>query len=164
MEQKQEIKQQIKIEPISWEAEEFDIPKRNIGWYVVVGAMLIILLVYTIYVNYWILSAVIVMVGVVFYLTGNLKPRTMEYLINETGIQIGDKVFSYDQLKTFWFSRSEGAVKLNLISIFHLMPVISIRVTNELENKIRETLIQVLPESKNKREDWIDRINRILKI
>lgn len=164
MEQKQEIKQQTRIEPISWEAKEFDVPKRSIEWYIIISIILIALLVYTIYISYWILSAVIVVVSVVLYLVGSLKPRTMKYLINEAGIQIGDKVFSYDQLKTFWFSRSEDGIKLNLISTFHLMPVISIYVTKELENKIRETLIKVLPESKNESEDWVDRINRILKI
>ena len=149
---------------VEWETEEFDKHERSTVWYLGFGTILLLALAYTVYIGQWLLSALIVMVGVSIYLSGRIKPNKIKCLINERGVSIGDKQFGYDQLKTFWFSKTEEGIKLNLITIFRLMPVVSIKITNELEPKIREALMSVIPESKNKKEDWIDRAGRILKV
>ena len=154
----------VNITKVEWETEEFDKHKRGAGWYLGLGTILLLALVYTIYIRQWLLSSLIIMIGVSLYLSGRIKPNKIKCSINESGVSIGDKQFGYDQLKTFWFSRTEEGIKLNLITIFRLMPVVSIKITNELEPKIREALVSVIPESKNKKEDWIDRAGRILKV
>jgi len=156
--------QSNKIQPIYWEAEEFEIPTRGIKWYIFVTGILLLALAYTIWISHWILSAVVVMVGVVLYLSGNLKPRVIKYMIDSQGVKVGDRVFQYNELKTFWFSNSHKITKLNLISIFKLMPVISIKIPSDMKEKIKNILSEFLPETQNKGEDWIDRINRFLKV
>lgn len=154
----------IKTSKIEWEAEEFDSYDRDARWYLGAGIVLMLALVYTIYIKQWILTAVALMVGVVLFLSGRIKSQKRRCVIDNNGIEIGDKQFNYDKLKTFWFSKSNGVIKLNLITVFRLMPVISIHITRELESKIREVLVNFLPESKNQKEDWIDRINKILRV
>ncbi len=156
--------QSDKIEPIQWEAEEFETHARDTKWYIIVSCILLLALAYTIWISHWVLSAVVVMVGVVLYLSGRLKPRIIKYMIDSQGVKVGDRVFKYNKLKTFWFSDSDRITRLNLISIFRLMPVISIWIKAEMKDKIRTALSQVLPESQNKGEDWIDKINKFLKV
>lgn len=157
--------QSEKIETISWEAREFDIYKRDAKWYVIVITILLLVIMYTIYVKYWMLTGVTVMVGVVLYLSGTLKPKLIKYIVNNTGISIGDKLFTYNSdLKIFWFSNVNRVIKLNLISTIKLMPVISIKVSSDKKDKIRNVLLKFLPESDNEGEDWIDKINRFIKV
>ena len=156
--------QSDKIEPIQWEAEEFETHTRDTKWYIIVSCILLLALAYTIWISHWVLSAVVVMVGVVLYLSGRLKPRIIKYMIDSQGVKVGDRIFQYNELKTFWFSTSHKITKLNLISIFKLMPVISISIQGDMKEKIKNILSQFLPESQNRGEDWIDRINRFLKI
>ena len=160
----EEIVGSVKIEPIKWVAKEFDRHNRSMGWYLGIGAVLLAVLAYTIYFKSWLLCVLVVMVGVALYFSGKMEPKDIECTIDEKGIKIGDKQFEYAQLKTFWFSKTEDSLKLNLITIFRFMPVISVSITNDLRPKINEALIQVMPESENKKEDWIDRISRILKV
>jgi len=157
--------QSEKIETISWEAREFDIYKRDAKWYVIVIAILLLVIMYTIYVKYWMLTGVTVMVGVVLYLSGTLKPKLIKYMVNNTGIFVGDKLFTYNSnLKIFWFSNVNRVIKLNLISTIKLMPVISIKIPSDKKDKIRNVLLKFLPESDNEGEDWIDKINRFIKV
>ena len=157
--------QSEKIETISWEAREFDIYKRDAKWYVIVVTILLLVIMYTIYIKYWMLTGVAIMVGVVLYLSGTLKPKQIKYIVNNTGIFIDDKLFTYNSdLKIFWFSNVNRIVKLNLISTIKLMPVISIKVPSDKKDKIRNVLLKFLPESDNEGEDWIDKINRFIKV
>ena len=160
----QEIRQPIGTNPIEWEAEEFETHARDAKWYIIVSCILLLILAYTIWISHWILSAVVVMVGIVLYLSGRLKPRIIKYIIDNQEVKVGDKVFKYNELKTFWFSKADGVTKLNLISTFRLMPVISIRIQGDMKEKIKDVLGKFLPEAQNRGEDWIDRINRFLKI
>ncbi len=157
--------QSEEIKPINWEAREFDTYTRDAKWYVVAIAVLLLAIIYTIYIQYWILTGVVIMVGVALYLSGTLKPKQIKYIVNNTGITIGDKLFTYDNdLKTFWFSDVDGEIKLNLISTIKLMTVISIKVPSDKKDSIRNVLLKFLPESDNKGEDWLDKINRFIKV
>jgi len=148
-----------------WEAEEFEIQPRNLSWYAIRGGLLLLVAAYLVYIKNWILLATVLMLGMVFFLAGRLKPRILHCSISKSGVAVGDKTFGYDQLKTFWFSNVKGATKLHLISTFKLMPVISLRTNNiDLESKIRAILSQFLPESKGRGEDLIDKVNRFLKL
>lgn len=161
----QENLQSGKIKDISWEAKEFDVHKRDAKWYVVMVAVLLLVIIYTIYIKQWLLTGVVVMIGVVLYLSGTMKPKRIKYVVSSAGILIGDKLFEYSSgLKTFWFSDTDGEIKLNLISTIKLMQVISIKVPSGKKDEIRNVLLKFLPESDNKGEDWIDKINRFIKI
>lgn len=160
----EKIELPIKIESVRWGTKEFDKHSRGVGWYLGIGAILLLILAYTIYSKNWLLGVLVIMIGVSLYFSGRMDPKNIECVIDESGVKIKDKQFEYNQLKTFWFSRTEENIKLNFITIFRFLPVISVNITNELEPKIRKALTQVIPESENKKEDWIDRIGRILKV
>ncbi|MBU1083140.1 hypothetical protein KKE14_01750 [Patescibacteria group bacterium] len=160
-----ENEQTEQISSVEWEAEEFETHPRDLNWYVVRGGLLLPVVVYFIYIKNWILLATALMLGVVLFLTGKLKSKILRCKVDGSGVTINDKALSYDQLKTFWFSNIKGAIKLHLISTFKLMTVISLNISNiESENKIRSILSQFLPESKNKGEDLVDKVNRFLKL
>lgn len=160
----QEVKQPVTIDPIEWETESFETHRRGWSWYLIAVVVLLLVLVYTIYTGRWLLSGVVLMVGVALYLSGRMSPEKINCRIDSQGVTIGNRVFAYDQLKTFWVSRLDQSIKLNIISTQRLMPVISLSITAELGEKIRLSLGKLLPESKNQREDLIDKINRFLKI
>jgi hypothetical protein len=160
----EEVKKPVEIEPIEWETESFETHQRGWSWYVLVIVILLAALAYTIYLHRWVLTGVTVMVGVVLYLSGRLRSERIKCRIDGQGIAVGERVFPYEQLKTFWISQSASQLKLNLITTFRFMPVISVMITAELMDRLRQTLGGKLPEAPNRGEDWIDRINRWLKI
>jgi len=160
----QEIKKSVEVEPIEWETESFETHRRGWSWYLIAAAVLVLVLIYTIYTGRWLLSGVVFMVGVALYLSGRMSPEKVGCRIDSQGVTIGKRALAYDQLKTFWISQSDGAIKLNLISTQRFMPVISLVILPELIEQVRGALGNQIPESKNQQEDLIDRINRFLKI
>jgi hypothetical protein len=160
----QEVKQPTNIQPVEWEADSFEMHRRSMGWYVLVSAILLLILATTIYFRNWMLGGVVLMVGIVWYLSGRLRSVKVNYLIDDGGLTVGSKLLTYEQLKTFWISKTTDQIKLNIISTFRFMPVISILVTSDLVEPIRKALLVKIPESENRGDDWIDRINRFLKV
>ena len=158
------VKKSIEIEPIEWEAESFETHRRGWSWYLIMVAALLLVLVFAIYTHRWLLSGVVVMVGVALYLSGRMSPEKVNCRIDNQGLAIGGKLFLYDQMKSFWISQAAGVAKLNVISVQRFMPVTSLMLPAGIEEKIRKVLGSKLPESTNQKEDWIDRINRILRI
>ena len=162
--EEQEIKQPAEIRPIEWEAESFEVHRRGWSWYLIAAIILLLVLVYAIYVGRWLLGGVTVMVGVVLYLSGRMSPEKVSCRIDGQGIVVGHQTFAYDQLKTFWISTTPTTIKLNLISVGRFTPVISLLLKAGMEEEVRGTLGNRLPESKNRQDDWVDRINRFLRI
>lgn len=152
------------VEPIVWQAEEFEIHQRSWIWYLVTTIVFAVLLIYTIYTRQWLLVAIVVVIGLILYLSNRIKPRLMQYRIDEQGLHINDRTFTFDQLKNFWFYDKAGRSYLSAISTFRLMPVITVQIDPELKSSIRTTLSKAVPESGRKDEDLVDKINRFLKV
>jgi hypothetical protein len=165
MENEQIAQKVAQNDSVEWEAEEFETNQHDLSWYAMRGGLLLLIGIYLIYIKNWILLATVLMLGVVLFLTGRLKPKMLRCLADKNGITIGTKAFAYDQLKTFWFTNINGIIKLYLISTFKFMPVISLRINDGvLASKIRSILSQFLPESKDRGEDLVDKVNRFLKL
>jgi len=162
--EQEEVKQPVEINPIEWETESFESHHRDWRWYLVAAVLLLLVLAYAIYSHRWLLSAVVVMVGVALYLSGRMSPEKISCRIDNQGVKVGDKLFTYDQIKSFWISKTVDTIKLNLISVQRFMPVISLLLLSGMEEAVRAALGSRLPESSNRKDDWIDRIGRILRI
>jgi len=160
----QETKQLVEVQPIEWESDNFETHRRGWSWYLIAVAILLLVLIYTIYSGRWLLAGVVVMVGVVLFLSGRMSPEKVSCRIDDQGITIGNRTYLYDQIKTFWISKTAGTAKLNMISTQRFMPVISLLIKAGSEEMIRSAFGGRVPESKNQQEDVIDRINRFLRI
>lgn len=159
-----EIKNDQDIQPIKWQAKEFQPPKRGMYWYVIVSIVLILGMVLALYYNQWLIAAVILMTGIVLFLSGRVIPRAMNYHIDSTGVTINSNLIEYINLKGFWFTEVEGKTYLNLISTTRFAPVITSEIDISLKAKIKDLFDKNIPELDENSEDWIDKINRFLKV
>jgi len=112
----------VQFEPIIWQAEEFETHRRGWAWYLTTILVIVVLVAYTVYTRQWLLAGVVGAAGLVLYLSNRMRPRMMEYRIDPSGLSIGNRIFTFDQLKSFWFYTRESQVYLNLVSVMRLMP------------------------------------------
>ena len=152
------------VQPLSWEASEFEVYHRDWKWYTVFVLVAGSILAYSIYTQQWLLAGVTVAVGVLLLVSGRLRPRQMSYRIDGQGIYINGKLFSFEQLKSFWLHDQDGKSYLNVISAFRLMPTITIQINAVDKETIKSILGKFLPESGRQNEDWIDKMNRFLRV
>jgi len=88
------------------------------------------------------------------------KPREVRISITPRGVNTGYTLYEFDNLKSFWIFYDPPEVKeLSLRSKKILMPYVKIPLGDKNPVKIREMLIQYLPEKKQE-ESLIESLAR----
>ena len=90
-----------KIEDITWQAEEYIVPGRNVWWYVglfVIGAGLIAL---SVFLQWWTFLVLIVLC-IITILTSTIRPpRKITYSLTKEGLHEGQRLHKYEDYKAF---------------------------------------------------------------
>ncbi|MEK9195668.1 MAG: hypothetical protein AAB975_04775 [Patescibacteria group bacterium] len=89
-------------------------------------------------------------------------PRTLAYAIEKRGVWMGDKLFDYSRIKSFWiFSHALMAPELLLETASPINPVIHVRLEGIDPDAVKYAISRYLPEKEQK--DLISRqITRII--
>lgn len=141
-----------------WEAMEFEkIPKTK-EWFwagAIVGAALIIVALIQ---KNFLFAIVVVLAGFLVYIYSQKEPRKISFSISNRGVIIGKRLYEYDSLKSFWIFYEPPRIReLSIESKKHFMPRIALPLDEADPIKLREALIQFLPEIKHE-EDLSDMI------
>ena len=152
------------FEPIVWESAQFEATKKDWRWYSIAAVVVILLLTYAVYARQWLFGVLIIALMAAIFIVDRVKPKMLSCRIDAAGVTINERAFPYDQLKLFWFHHVENKLYLNLLSTARTIPTISLTIPKDYQAKIRAALSKFLPESDTKKDDFVDRLGRILKI
>ena len=83
--------------------------------------------------------------GGLFALLANHKPRQLAYKIDNSGINIGSKLYPFEQFKSFSLAREDAIEYVNLMPLKRFMPDVSIYFPPEETEKIVTILSDHLP-------------------
>ena len=151
---------------LSWSFFEVDHYERGWMWYVGVLVFGSLFLLYAVWANNY-LFALIILIAVIIIFTYSIKePLKVNFAISENGIVIGDRFYSYDELKDFWIIYNPPEVK-KIIFRFKskIRPELSINLEDQNPLKIREILLQNVEENLDQEEEFLsEEIARWLKI
>lgn len=133
---------------IEWETLEYEYYPKSSDWYWGI-AIIILALVFSVayFFNNIILGILFFLLGFVILLYGAKKPRMMKFSLTYQGLVIGEKLYPYEHLKSFWLDYKPPERKeLIVISKKTLMPKIIIPLAETDPNPIREFLVKILKE------------------
>ena len=146
----------------SWEAPEFIRYKKTTKWFVLLLVVAVVLGVLFYIQKQWSSIAVVAAAFIVFTTLSNAKPRKIACALYQEGIVVADKVYNFNQFKSFWVEPGDlFKVKLQLVGRFAgqvTMPILEID-----PEQVRLFLKKHLPEEENKGPDLIDEINRLMR-
>lgn len=148
---------------IKWSASEFTQHEKNGGWYsmLIAGAIIVSVIVFII--TREIISIVaIAVLAVAIGIYGALKPRTLEYFINHDGISVGDKLYRFDQFKSFALIEGTAIPSIQLMPQKKLAIPLSIYLDPASLDDVIDVLGNYLPFEQKKR-DFVDRLSSKLK-
>jgi uncharacterized membrane protein YobD (UPF0266 family) len=146
----------------SWEADEFQTHERGLWWYVGVFGLAILAIIYAIYIKNWMFIGVVVMIVVALFVLGRVAPRKFVHTITDKGVKVGDKFYSYSELKSFWVV-DDVATVLNILTAKKYALLLTLQLAKGDVEKVRTILSEYLPEESDRGEDRIDKISRLLK-
>lgn len=149
-------------EPLTWTASEFVEHQKPHGWYALLGAAAVVIAAVVYFLTHDTVTVVVViLVAVMFGVVGARKPRSMTYMLSQTGLQIGTKTFPYASFKSFAVIEEGAMNSVQLLPLKRLVPPISLYFPPEQEQEIVETLADYLPHE-DRDHDAIDRLMRRL--
>ena len=147
-------------EDISWTASEFIAHQKSFGWYLGLGlAAASLAVVVYILTRDKVSSVMIIIVACVFGVFALKKPRVLQYIVDDRGITIGQKHYSFSLFKSFSVVEDGAAHSLILMPLQRFMPTISVYYSVGDEQKILVKIADFLPFEEHA-QDFVDRIMR----
>ncbi|MFH0969261.1 MAG: hypothetical protein V1804_02020 [Patescibacteria group bacterium] len=141
------------------EHEPYSVGKR---FYFFGTIILAAVIAYALIYNSPIMAITFILIGVVGYLFLQKEPRIVNFKINSKGIMAEREIYEFENLKSFWIFYDPPYEKiLSLESKNRLMPHIHIPLDNEDPVKIRQILIDFIPEVKQE-HNLVDIAERFL--
>lgn len=147
-------------ETVSWTASEYIAHEKNGGWYILMGLAVLGFAGFVYLITQEVLSAVVILImGVAFAVFATRKPQELTYVLDNHGLKIGEKKFSYAQFKSFTVI-DEGAISsIMLMPLQRFMPPLSVYFDPSDEDKITDALSGYLP-YEDRKQDPVDRLMR----
>jgi hypothetical protein len=148
---------------ISWTASEFIEIQKGAGWHIFFFAGIIIIsgLIFF-FTHDYIAPITIVLAAIIFVIITSKKPRELSYQLSDQGIQIGERLYKYEDFKSFDIGLEGGAKSINLLPLHRLMPEISMYFPPEQEAAIIDLLSIHLPHQERV-EKAMDKVARKLR-
>lgn len=147
-----------------WQGPEYEhYPKEKV-WYAVATVLLAAIIIYALVTNSPIMAITFVMIGIVGYIQLEKSPRVLDFRVTIDGVMAGDELYEFDNIKSFWIFYEPPHIKiLSLHTDALLTPFIHIPVHQVDPVKLREILLEYVPEEKQK-PTLVDTVERLLHI
>ena len=150
----------------SWRIKEYIQYQRSQAWYIVIGIIALLLLVYAIWTFNFLFAFIIILITIIIYMQTKGKPEKMTVNVVEDGIEVGDTFYPYNMINKFWIIYEPPEVKNLYLDVKGtLRPEISIDLGRVNPIKVRDALLVYLKEDLEKEdESGSDYLSRQLKI
>ncbi|OGI35207.1 MAG: hypothetical protein A2259_02720 [Candidatus Moranbacteria bacterium RIFOXYA2_FULL_43_15] len=147
-----------------WRAPEFEAFERDRKWYLVVTLALAAIVGYAVFTNSPVMAITFILIGVLGYIQIHKDPRVLDFMITPDGIMAGREMYDFKNLESFWiFYEPEGVKAISLNTRGQLIPYIHIPLGAEDPVRIREILLDFLPEEE-KEPGLIETADRLLRL
>jgi hypothetical protein len=155
----EEFAPQVHVQ-VEWTASEYVEHEKSSGWFLLVGVIAVVIAALVFFVTRSIVTTVLLLaMFVIFGVAAKRKPRELHYRLDNKGLTIGQKMYHYDQFRSFSVVKEGAFSSILLIPLKRFMPPISVYYSPQDEDKIVEALSAELPVEPHK-PDVMDAITR----
>lgn len=149
----------------TWTFPEFPHQRRNRRWYTVAGVLGATGLVWALFSRNVLFAVILIIIAVVYVMTGQRTPRRIAATITEDGLAVDRSFYGWDEFEQFWLVYSPPAVKrLFLRFKAPLRPALSLELERENPVTLRKALLAYLKEDLEGVEPTADQVARLLKL
>lgn len=150
---------------ISWIAPESYRHERGIIWKIVMGLILTATVGLGIYYGAWTFSLALATAVIVYFILHKDGPKDVKIIISDMGVKVGNRKYSYNNIKGFWVVYEPPRTKTIYIKVTNDLALdIPLLLEDQDPSEVRKYLIQRIPELENQGESLIDIYQRLLKL
>ena len=148
---------------VEWQAEEYVQSDKNAGWYVGLVMIGLVLVGISILLRWWSFTALIVVAVIALIVYTVRPPRKLQYALDNEGLIEGDKVYKYEDFKSFGLLRDGAHFAIVLTPRKRFSPAVTIYFPEEQGEKIVDAFGMRLPMEEVKL-DFLDKAIKFLRI
>jgi len=150
---------------MSWQAHSYPHYDRSGWWYLGLGVIGALLIVWALWTQNYTFAAFLVMFGIVIVVQASRPPQVIDVTVSDVGISVGPRFIPFRDVKEFWMVYDPPVKALYL----ELKRALLSRVQVDLEDvdpvELRSTLKQYLHEDLSRdHEPAVDILSRIFRI
>ena len=163
MEHTPDGKKESEIINIQWQAPEFEKYEKGPLWFIILGAIALIVFTVSLLAKNFIFSFLIVLIVFAVFIYALKEPRIIKFIINGEGLYINEKLIPYQDLDSFWIFYQPPKIKeLSIKSKKWSSSLIKIPLAEQDLVAIRRALIKFIPEKKQE-ESLVDNLTKSLR-
>jgi len=149
---------------IGWEAWEFKHYEKDLGWYVTVICIFLLMMAFFVIVESDIFAAVCLgIIAALVIIFSRQTPERVNIELTDRGVKFGSLFYPYKQIKYFWVVHNERHRTIN----FHTSALVNNTLILELQDQdpevTRHYLLKYLPEHTATEETGIQKIMHMFK-
>ncbi|MDP2946251.1 MAG: hypothetical protein Q8N61_02245 [bacterium] len=147
---------------INWEIAEPDFTPKTTEWFWALGILALALIVFSILLKNYLLIIIVALAIFIIYSSKNKKPELINFRLDNDGLYIEYKFYSYDGFESFWIfpaGRPAHNREIALRYKRHLAPLLILPFHSDDELRIRKILTKYLTESEEQ-ESLIDLLKK----
>lgn len=148
---------------VNWEAEEYLQRDKRAGWYVGFVVVVLALVALSVFLQWWSFTALIVLSAVALLIYSVRPPRKLHYSLSSKGISEGNKLYNYEDFKSFGVLQDEENYAIVLTPVKRFSPRVTVYFPKENGEAIVDAFGARLPMEEVKL-DMLDKIVRMLRI
>jgi hypothetical protein len=146
-----------------WSGPEYEMNPKSTQWYALSGGALTLIVAYALYTNSPIMAITFILIGVVGYLYVSREPRTVTFTVTDKGVSIGDELYEFDSMRSFWiFYEPKGEKYVSFLMKGTVVPFVHLPLHDTDPIELREVLLNHIDEVKQQ-QTLADTIERFLR-
>ena len=150
-------------EIINWEAKEYVVQEKNTNWFVGLIVVSLLLIIASVLLQWWTFTVLIVACTVSLWLYAVRPPRTLHYSLGGKGLSEGNKLYGYDEFRSFGVLKEGRNFAIILIPRKRFSPSVKVYFPEESGEQIVDAFGHRLPMEEVKL-DFLDKIVNFLRI
>lgn len=147
-----------------WRTQSFPTHQRHQWWFPIFALVTVGLFGLFMVAGEYLIGCIVVVAAYVLYELSNREPEKIVVKISDEGVEIGERIIGYGDLRRFWLIETSDHHILHLEPQARLGWPITIPYEPEDKLEIQEALRHHLDQDHEAKEDLADRINRWLKL
>jgi hypothetical protein len=154
-------------EKLTWSALEYEDKERSKDWFWALGIIVVTGTVAAIIFNDYFFAALLIISGVLLGFFAIKKPETIFYELNSKGLKIGNRIYPYENIKSFWIQiEQQEQINIKPLLFIHservFMPIITIPIIETMAEEIHFMLSSKNITEVEMKEHLSDQIMEIL--
>lgn len=126
---------------IEWTALEYEEKERGNDWFWALGVIIVASSIASFIYNNYFFGLLLIIGGILLGFFAVKKPDLVFYELNENGLKIKNRLYPYENIKSFWVKKEGEKPTLFIKSERLFMPIISMPIQSNLAEEIKKIML-----------------------